>query len=67
MLAGKEQGLDAGRVLLADFASEPVRVQQIEIGGPELAEARRPCGRPGYRERSATPAAVNAPATGQPQ
>ena len=40
MLAGKEQGLDAGRVLLADFASESVRVQQIEGGDPELAEAR---------------------------
>ena len=40
MLDGTEQGLDAGRVVLADFASEPVRVQQIEIGGPEVAEAR---------------------------
>ena len=40
MLAGKEQGLDAGRVLLADFASEPVRVRQLDIGDRELAEAR---------------------------
>jgi len=40
MLAGKRQSLDAGCVLLADFASEPVRVQQIDVGRPELAEAR---------------------------
>ena len=40
ILAGKQQGLDAGRILLADFASEPVRVQQVEVGGRELAEAR---------------------------
>ena len=40
MLDGKELGLDAGRVVLADFAGDSVRVQQIEIGGPEVAEAR---------------------------
>ena len=40
VLAGKEQGLEAGRVLLADFASEPVRVRQLDIGDRELAEAR---------------------------
>ena len=39
MLDGKEQGLDAGRVVLADFAGDSVRVQQIEIRGPEVAEA----------------------------
>ena len=40
MLAGKQQALDAGRVLLVDFASEPVRVRQLDIGDRELAEAR---------------------------
>ena len=40
MLAGEEQRLDAGRVLLVDFASAPLRVQHIEFEGPELAAAR---------------------------
>jgi hypothetical protein len=32
--------LDAGRVLLVDFGREPAGVQQIDVLGQELAEAR---------------------------
>ena len=40
VLAGKEQYLDDGRLLLVDFASDPVHVHQIANMGAELAAAR---------------------------
>ncbi|MHB9082078.1 MAG: hypothetical protein ACYC3X_31835 [Pirellulaceae bacterium] len=40
MLDGNKRRLDAGRVFLADFTSQPVRVQQLDIGDQQLAEAR---------------------------
>lgn len=40
VLAGQEQHLAAGRLLLVDFAREPVQVHQIANLGSELAAAR---------------------------